>query len=161
MALLPFQKMREYRKKKGLLSSYWNIENNGSSLKCLTANFSTSFNLTYIGSPPPTSKPLKPLVIWTPLNGDTPQYVYSNRTKFDWSKIFALFCISARGGTPQNQSKSDLIIPPSIHIGQNIILDSETNPPTPPPQYVYSNRTICSPSLFGVGGSEGWSLNPK
>ena len=68
------------------------------SLKCLTANFSTSFNLTYIGSPPPTSKPLKPLVIWTPLNGDTPQYVYSNQTKFDWSKIFALFCISAQGG---------------------------------------------------------------
>ena len=35
MSVLPFQKMRESRKKKGLLSSYWNIENNGSSLKLL------------------------------------------------------------------------------------------------------------------------------
>ena len=29
MSVLPFQKMREYRKKNSLLSSYWNIENNG------------------------------------------------------------------------------------------------------------------------------------
>ena len=35
MSVLPFQKMRGSRKKKGLLSSYWNIENNGSSLKLL------------------------------------------------------------------------------------------------------------------------------
>ena len=67
-------------------------------LKCLVANFSTSFNFTYIGSPQPTSKPLKSFFIWTPLNGDTPRNVYSNQTKFDWSKIFALFCISAQGG---------------------------------------------------------------
>ena len=35
MSVLPFQIMRGSRKKKGLLSSYWNIENNGSSLKLL------------------------------------------------------------------------------------------------------------------------------
>ena len=44
-------------------------------LKCLTANFPTSFNLTYIGSTQPTIKPLKSFFIWTTLNGDTPKNV--------------------------------------------------------------------------------------
>ena len=58
-------------------------------------------------------------------------------------QVFRSFLLlSTGGGSTWKNSKSHFKTHQGIYIAGNIILDSKTNPPTPPPQNIYSNRTF-------------------
>ena len=73
-----------------------------------------------------------------------PKMCYSEREFPFRSKIFALFGISAQGGSTWKNSKSDLKTQQGIYIAGNIIFDSTTNRQTPPPQNVLLKRNSLS-----------------